>query len=214
MRAKRQIITISRQFGSGGHNIAKRLAKRLEIPFYDEEIIVEAAKESGIDPEMVKALEETPTNSLLYSLSSSAIFGGGSFSPVVDLPMTDKVFLAQSEVIRQYAEAGSCVIVGRCGNFVLRDDPDAVDVFIHRDLEERINQVAKLYDLTQKKAAESVKKVDKQRSGYANYYSDRNWGQADNYDLALNSGLLGEDGCIEVIITFLNRMALRKKARG
>ncbi|MGL4283198.1 AAA family ATPase [Eubacterium aggregans] len=143
MCTKRQIITISRQFGSGGHNIAKRLAKRLKIPFYDEEIIVEAAKESGIDPEMVKALEETPTNSLLYSLSSSAIFGGGSFSPVVDLPMTDKVFLAQSEVIRQYAEAGSCVIVGRCGNFVLLDDPDAVDVFIHRDLEERINKVAK-----------------------------------------------------------------------
>ncbi|MEG2419439.1 MAG: cytidylate kinase family protein, partial [Eubacterium sp.] len=77
MSTKRQIITISRQFGSGGHNIAKRLAKQLDIPFYDEEIIVEAAKESGIDPEMVKALEETPTNSLLYSLSSSAIFGGG-----------------------------------------------------------------------------------------------------------------------------------------
>ncbi len=209
----RIIITISRQFGSGGRNIAKRLAKKLDIPFYDHELIIEGARESGIDPEMVKALEETPTNSLFYSLSTSSIFGGGSFSPIVDLPMTDKVFLAQSEVIRNFAQQGSCVIVGRCANYVLRDDPDTVDIFIHRPTEKRINQVSKLYDLTRKKAKEYVKKVDKQRAGYYSYYSDKNWGQADNYDLCINSEMLGEGGCVDVISQFIEKMNLRKKTR-
>lgn len=209
----RIIITISRQFGSGGRNIAKRLAKKLDIPFYDHELIIEGARESGIDPEMVKALEETPTNSLFYSLSTSSIFGGGSFSPIVDLPMTDKVFLAQSEVIRNFAQQGSCVIVGRCANYVLRDDPDTVDIFIHRPIEKRINQVSKLYDLTRKKAEDYVKKVDKQRAGYYSYYSDKNWGQADNYDLCINSEMLGEGGCVDVISQFIEKMNLRKKTR-
>jgi len=208
------IITISRQFGSGGRNIAKKIAKAMDIPFYDNELIIEGAKESGIDPDMVRALEETPTNSLFYSLSTSSVFGGGQFSPIIDLPMTDKVFLAQSEVIRKFAEKGSCVIVGRCANYVLRDNPDTLDIFIHRAVDERVNQVAKLYDLSQKKARETVKKVDKQRSGYYSYYSDKNWGQADNYDLALNSGLLGEDGCVAVIQSYIDKMMQRRKVRG
>lgn len=210
----RIIITISRQFGSGGRNIGRKLAKNLGIPFYDNELITESAKESGIDPDMVKALEETPTNSLLYSLTTGSVFGGGSFSPIIDLPITDKVFMAQSEVIRRFAQEGSCVIVGRCANYVLKDDPDVLDVFIHRDVDERINQVSKIYDLSRKKAKETVKKIDKQRSGYYSYYSDRNWGQADNYDLCLNSGMLGEDGCVAVIEAYIERMNMRKKTRG
>ncbi|MDD2415014.1 MAG: cytidylate kinase-like family protein [Eubacteriaceae bacterium] len=208
------IITLSRQFGSGGRNIGKKIAKKLDIPFYDNELITEGAAESGLDPDMVKALEETPTNSLLYSLSTSSVFGGTQFSPIIDLPMTDKVFLAQSEVIRKYAQAGSCVIVGRCANYVLKDNPNTLDIFIHRHVDERVNQVAKLYDLSQKKARETVKKIDKQRSGYYSYYSDKNWGQADNYDLALNSGMLGEDGCVTVIQAYIDKMMQRRKVRG
>lgn len=211
---ERIIITIARQFGSGGKNIGQKLAKALNIPFYDQELIDEGAKESGINPEMAKELEETPTSSLLYSIASSSFFGNGHFSPTVDLPITDRLFLAQSEVIRKFAEEGSCVVVGRCANYVLRDDENAIDVFIHRDFDERVNQVAKLYDLNQKKAEETVKKVDKKRSSYYSYYSDKNWGQADNYDLCLNSGLLGEDNCVDLIVEFVDRMAKRKKARG
>jgi cytidylate kinase len=214
MADTRNIITISRQFGSGGRNIGAKLAKKLGIPFYDHELIMEASKDSGIDPEMVKALEETSTSAMMYSLSTSSIFGGGAFSPIIDLPMTDKVFLAQSEVIRNLAAQGSCVIVGRCANYVLRDDPDVVDLFIHRDRDERINQIAKLFDLTQKKAAETVKKVDKQRANYYSYYTDKNWGQAENYDLCLNSGKLGEDSCVETIVLFIDKLNTRKRIRG
>lgn len=212
--SERIIITIARQFGSGGRNIGKKLAKALEIPFYDQELIDEGAKESGINPEMVKDLEETPTNSLLYSIATSSFFGAGHFSPTVELPMTDRLFLAQSDVIRKFASEGSCVIVGRCANYVLRDDEDTVDVFIHRDFEERVNQVSKIYDLNLKKAEETVKKIDKRRSNYYSYYSDKKWGQADNYDLCLNSGALGEDSCVDIIRAFIEKRNIRKKARG
>ncbi|MEF9918394.1 MAG: cytidylate kinase-like family protein [Eubacterium sp.] len=211
---ERTIITIARQFGSGGRNIGQKLAKALEIPFYDQELIDEGAKESGINREMVKDLEESPTNSLLYSIASSSLFGTGHFSPTIDLPITDRLFLAQSDIIRNFADKGSCVIVGRCANYVLRDAYDTIDVFIHRDFDERVNQVSKLYDLTMKKAEETVKKIDKKRSSYYSYYTDKRWGQAENYDLCLNSGLLGEDSTVEIIKAFIDKRKLRKKTRG
>ncbi len=211
---ERIIITISRQFGSGGRNIGKRLAKALDIPFYDSELIDEGAKESGINPEMVRDMEETPTNSLLYSIATSPFFGTSHFSPSVELPLTDRLFLAQSEVIRKFADQGSCVIVGRCANYVLREDPDVVNVFIHRDFEERVNQVAKLYDLSQKKAEDLVKKTDKKRSNYYAYYSDNRWGQAENYDLSIDSGKLGEDSTVSLIVDFIEKRNLRKRIRG
>ncbi len=212
----RMIITISRQFGSGGRNIGERIAKKRGIPFYDNELIIEGAKESGVDPEMVKSLEETPTKAMLYALSGG---GGGSFfggfSPVIDMPITDKLFVAQSEVIRRFATEAEkgCVIVGRAADYVLRDDPDTLNIFIHRDFDERVNQVAKRYDLTRKKAHDRVKKIDKQRAGYYSYYADKHWGQVDNYDLCLNSGILGEDGCVAVIDATIDNMLLRRKAR-
>ena len=206
------VITISRQFGSGGRNIAKQLAKILDIPFYDQELIVEGAKESGLDPDMVKVLEETSGSGLLYSFTPNTVFGG-AFSPVVDLPMTDKVFLAQSEAIRKFAQEGSCVIVGRCANYVLRDFPDVLNVFIHRDFEERVNQTSKLFDLNKKKSLELVKKTDKQRASYYSYYTDNHWGLAENYDLSLDSGKLGEDGSVFIIKSFLEKMELRNKSR-
>lgn len=208
----RIIITISRQFGSGGHNIGKKLAKSLDIPFYDQELIDEGAKESGINPEMVKDLEETPTNSLLYSIATGSLFGG-HFSPTVELPITDRLFLAQSDVIRRFAQKGSCVIVGRAANYILRDDPDVINVFIHRDQDERINQVSKLYNLSRSKAAETVKKIDKQRGSYYSYYTDRNWGLAENYDICLNSGFLGEDSCVAIICDFIEKHLTRNKGR-
>lgn len=208
----RIIITISRQFGSGGRNIGRKLAKALDIPFYDQELIDEGARESGINPEMVKDLEETPTNSLLYSIATSS-FLGGHFSPTVELPITDRLFLAQSDVIRKFAEKGSCVIVGRAANYILREDPDVLNIFIHRDQDERINQVSKLYDLTYKKAADMVRKIDKQRGSYYSYYTDRNWGLAENYDLCLNSGLLGEDNCVALIRDFIEKNRIRVRAR-
>ena len=210
----RTIICISRQLGSGGKNIGQKLAKQLGIEFYDQKLIEETAKESGMCRETVEELEETPTNSLLYSMYSTPFFGGFGFNPVVDLPMTDRLFVTQADIIREAAKKGSCVIVGRCADYILKDDPDLFTVFIHRDQEERVNQISKTYDISLKKAEELVKKGDKKRSHYYNYYSDRHWGEAENYDMTINSDILGEDYTVELIVKCLEKRALRIKARG
>ncbi|MBM6968388.1 MULTISPECIES: AAA family ATPase [Pseudoramibacter] len=210
----RVILTFSRQFGSGGSNIAKRLAKELAIPFYDQELITESAKDTGIAPNMVKALEETPTNSLLYAIAAGTAYGGAvTPSALTALPMTDRVFLSQSDVIRRYADEGSCVILGRCADYILRKDPDAISVYIHRDHDERVHQVAKLYDKTEKKAAEMVKKMDKRRANYYAYYTDKRWGDAENYDICLNSGVLGEDGCVDLLKMTVDAILTRRQSR-
>lgn len=210
----RVILTFSRQFGSGGSNIAKRLAKELVIPFYDQELITESAKDTGIAPNMVKALEETPTNSLLYAIAAGTAYGGAvTPSTLAALPMTDRVFLSQSDVIRRYANEGSCVILGRCADYILRKDPDVISVYIHRDHDERVHQVAKLYDKTEEKAVEMVKKMDKRRANYYAYYTDKRWGDAENYDICLNSGVLGEDSCVDLLKTTVNAILTRRKSR-
>ncbi|NLN98634.1 MAG: cytidylate kinase-like family protein [Eubacteriaceae bacterium] len=210
----RKIITISRQFGSGGKNIGERLALKLKIPFYDSALIYESAKKTGLNPEIVKDLEESPSNSLLYSLVANSFLGAGSFSPIMELPIIDKIFIAQSKEIRKIAEAGSCVIVGRCGNYILRDDPDLYSIFIHRNLEERIHQVSKINNLSLAKAEELVHKTDKRRKNYYNYYTDEEWSKAENYNLSLDSGMLGEDGCVDLIESFIEKSEIRKKIRG
>ncbi len=209
----RKVITISRQFGSGGKNIGKRLALKLKIPFYDNALIYESAKKTGLNPEIVKEMEETPSNSLLYSIATNSFLGVGNFSPIMELPITDKIFIAQSEEIRKIAKAGSCVIVGRCANYILQDDPDLYSIFIHRNLEERIHQVSKINNLSLGKAEELVHKTDKRRKNYYNYYTDEEWSKADNYNLSLDSGMLGEDGCIDMILDFIEISETRKKIR-
>lgn len=210
----RIIIALSRQFGSGGHNIGKRLAKALDIPFYDEELIVEASRKSGITEGMVKAVEEGPAGSLLYAIAAGSPFATGTTNVVLpEMPMADKVFIAQSEVIHQYAKNGSCVIVGRCADHVLKNDPDLLSVFIGRDRDERVQQVRKIYNLNEKKAADLVKKTDKRRASYIAYYTDSRWGAAENYDICLDSGTLGEDGCVAVLKAAVENAVKRRKTR-
>lgn len=210
----RIIIALSRQFGSGGHNIGKRLAKVLDIDFYDEELIVAAAQKSGITEGMVKAVEESPAGSLLYAIAAGSPFATGTTNVVMpEMPMADKVFIAQSEVIHQYANKGSCVIVGRCAEHVLQKDSDLLSVFIGRDREERVQQVRKIYDLSERKARELVKKTDKRRTSYISYYTDTRWGAAENYDICLDSGTLGEDGCVAVLVSAVENAIKRRKTR-
>lgn len=209
----RTIITISRQYGSGGRNIGRKLAKALDIPFYDKDLIYEAAKESGISPDVARDLEERPTNALLYSYSPTSFFSMANYSPEIKLPLTDLLFLAQADTIRKFADMGSCVIVGRCGNYILRDDPDTIDLYIHRAFGDRVNQVQKREDIPHREAVDLVKRTDKQRQNYHNHYTDFKWGESDNYDLVLNSGMLGEDGAVEVIEKFVEMYAIRRKSR-
>lgn len=208
------IITISRQYGSGGRNIGKKLAKLLDLPYYDKQLIYEAAKESGINADIAKDLEERPTNSLLYSYAPTSFFAASPYTTNIELPLTDLLFLAQSDTIKRFADQGSCIIVGRCANYVLRDNSDVVDVFIHRDFSERINQIAKIEGLTAKQARDLVKKTDKHRANYYNHYTDFKWGDINDYDLCLDSGTLGEDGCADVIACFIEKAKVRRKTRG
>lgn len=198
----KSIITISRQFGSGGREIGKKLAQKLDIPFYDKELIALAAQKSGISPEVLENIDEKAANSLLYSLSIGMYgFGtSGRFSP--DLPMNDKLFLIQSEIITEAAKEGPCVIVGRCADYLLRDEPDAVHVFIHASLEKRRERVMRLHNLSAQKAQEMMIKTDKKRANYFNFYTSLKWGQIENYSLCVDSGAIGVDNAVDLIAQF------------
>lgn len=196
------VITIGRQFGSGGHDIGKKLASLLEVPFYDKELLTEAARSSGLSEEVFKSYDETPTNSLLYSLSVGAYSMGGMGSSYVHMPINHQVFLAQFDAIKKIADRGACVIVGRCADYALNGRPHCLHVFIHADITERIRHVSERYQMSEKEAADLIAKTDKRRQNYYHFYSGKKWGALESYDLTLDSGRLGIDHAAQLIRTF------------
>ena len=195
------VITISRQYGSGGRLIGQMLAKELNIPFYDKELIAVASKESGIAQGIFEKADEQASNSLMYTLSMGMFptAVGSSFS---NMPMNDRVFLIQSDIIRRFASEGSCVIVGRCADYVLRNDPNAVNVFIHSDQESRIKRAIDSYQIPADKARAFVVKTDKRRATYHDYYTGVKWGRAENYHLCIYSDFIGLEGAVQTIRAF------------
>jgi cytidylate kinase len=200
------IITIGRQCGSGGREIGKRLADRLGVPFYDRKLIELAAKESGIDPTVFEHVDETATNSLLYALSMGAFTLNST--GIVESSLNDKVFFASAEFIRKAAAKGSCVIVGRCADYILREDPALLSVFLHGDQKKRVARIAEEYHYNFDKAEEVVRKLDKQRANYYHYYASQKWGTLTNYDLTMNTSTLGIDGTLELL-----ELAARQKMK-
>lgn len=170
------VITISREYGSGGREIGERLAKELDLPFYDKELIFMAAKESGLSEEFIKKTEQVKSTSFLYGLYMGA----------QQLPMSDQVFLVQSKIIRQVAEQGPCILVGRCADYVLRERKDLLNVFIHAPLEYRIRRVRDQYEKTGN-LEDLIRKKDKKRAAFYNYFSQNKWGDARHYHLAISS---------------------------
>ena len=197
-----KIYTIGREFGSGGREVGEKLAAKLGIKLYDKELLQQAAKDSGFCEEIFENHDEKPTNSFLYSLVMDTYSLGYSNS-YVDMPINHKVFLAQFDTIKKLAERESCVIVGRCADYALEDNPFAVSVWIKADLDVRIQRIKKLYDLSDNKAADMIQKTDKRRASYYNYYSSKKWGEAKSYDLCLDSGQLGIDGSIDLILKYI-----------
>lgn len=204
MAEKKTIITIGRQYGSGGHEIGATIAQDLGIKLYDKEMLRRAAKESGLCEELFEMHDEKPTNSFLYSLIMDTYSLGYSPSTYADMPINHKVFLAQFDAIKRIAEDGSCVMVGRCADYALEGHEDVVNVFIYADLEQRIRRVARMYDLTDAKAKDIIIKTDKKRASYYNYYTNKTWGDAKSYDLCLNSAKLGVGGTAKAIIDYVN----------
>lgn len=207
--AKKIIITIGRQFGSGGRYVGRLLAEKLDIPFYDKELLSEAAKQSGICEEIMEEHDERPTRSLLFSLVTGMQHHVGTGSFYMDMPLNHRIFLAQFDAIRKLAGEGSCVIVGRCADYVLRDDPDTVSVFVKADMPSKIARAVKYYGVEEDKAEDRIRKADKQRASYYNYYATATWGDVENYDLVVDTGVLGVEGAVELIAKFLE---LREKA--
>ena len=192
------IITIERQYGSGGHLIGEKLAESLGIPFYDSELIKVAAKESGICEEIFESFDEKPTTSFLYSLvmyPNSLGYNSNSF----DLPLNHMVFLAAVDTIKELASKGPCVFVGRCADYALEDFDNCISVYVHAPFEDRIKRIENEYGIPNGKSKEMLMKKDKQRSSYYNYYSSNKWGDAKSYDFCLNSSYLGIDGSVDLI---------------
>lgn len=203
------IITIGRQFGSAGREIGEKVAEHFNIKCYDKELLTRAAKESGFCEEMIQNHDERPTNSFLYNLVMDTYSFGYNASAFVDMPISHKVFLAQFDTIKKIANEGPCIIVGRCADYALADYKNSVHMFVHSNLDKRIKRISEKYDLTDAKAKDMILKKDKQRQSYYNYYSSKKWGQTDSYDLAVNSGTLGVDGTVKLLIQFVENFESR-----
>ena len=200
--ANNTIITIARQYGSGGHDIGKKLAEELKIPFYDKELLERAAKDSGFCQEIFENYDEKPTNSFLYSLVMDTYSMGYSTAAFAEMPLNHKIFLAQFNAIKDIAKEGPCVIVGRCADYALADFPNVLNVYLYADLQSRIARIARRHDVTDAKAKDLIQKTDKSRASYYNYYTNKKWGEATGYDLCLNTASLGIDGTIHMIREF------------
>ena len=201
--ANNTIITIARQYGSGGHDIGEKLAEELKIPFYDKELLERAAKDSGFCQEIFENYDEKPTNSFLYSLVMDTYSIGHSTAAFAEMPLNHKIFLAQFNAIKDIAKEGPCVIVGRCADYALADFPNVVNVYLYADMQSRIARIARRHDVTDAKAKDLIQKTDKGRASYYNYYTNKKCGEATGYDLCLNTASLGIDGSIHMIREFV-----------
>lgn len=202
---KKIAITIGRQYGSGGREIGQKLADALHIKCYDKEILSESAKNSGLCEEIFHNNDEKPTSSFLYSLVMDVTGGSYSGAAYLDMPINHKVFLAQFHTIQDIAEKESCIFIGRCADYALQSNPNLIRIFIHAPLEQRRKRIAERHNLTENKAKDYILKTDKKRSSYYNYYTNNKWGEASNYDLTINSGLLGIDGTVKILTDVIQK---------
>ena len=204
-----KLITISREYGSGGRVIGRIVAEKLGVPLYDKDIITMAAEESGLSPDVIESAELQAKSSFSYTLSSAVSFGEGFTGEAIS--MNEKMFLAQFDVITEIGARGEGVIVGRCADYVLRDDPSVVNVFIYGEKEDKLHRCVNEYGDDEKEALKKMSTYDKARRNYYNYHTSRKWGEYSNYDLAVNSSLIGEQGAADVICAFLKAREELKK---
>ena len=179
------VVTIGRQYGSGGKEIGKKLAEALGVTFYDEELVTMASEKSNINKEVLSNADERATGSLLYALVMSGGLRGLTTPLQYEMPINDKLFIAQSDVIKKLAKDGPCVIVGRCADYVLENERcKTLNIFLYANMEYK---------------TERIQKTEKQRRSYYNYFSDKEWGNMNSYDLCIDVSTIGIDGAVELI---------------
>lgn len=190
-----KIITIGREYGSGGRKIAQKVAEALKLVYYDNEIIDMAAQEMGYDVDMIRHVAETKSSSFLYTMTTGAF----------DLPLNDKVFAMQSQIIKHLADHDACIIVNGCADYILEDYDQVLRVFVHAPVASRRQRVLNEYHEDEGDVEKKVHKMDKRRSSYYNYYTTNKWGNLKNYDLTINSDL-GLDEAAKMIVEAYQNM--------
>lgn len=198
------VITISRQYGSGGREIGKALSEALSIPYYDNELIALAAQESGFSADLFKNADQNASNSLLFSLSMY-----GSATGTYNMPLGDQVFVIQSDIIKKVAQKGPCIIVGRCADYTLREQKNCLSVFLCAPLEVRINHAIKNYGVDAKKAREIITKTDKKRSVYYAHFTGEKWGSSENYHITIDTSRIGIEGTSRALAAIARDIASR-----
>ena len=193
------IITISREYGSGGREIGSKLAEKLGIKFYDNELLDRAAKDSGICQELFENHDEKPSSSFLYSLVMDTYSMGYASAALSGMPINHKVFLAQFNAIKEIAKEGPCVMVGRCADYVLQDVETSKSIFLYAPYEVRLATVMGRYSLDEKKADKLIQKVDKDRSYYYNYYTDQYWEDMENYDVCFDTNAFSQEQLLDLL---------------
>ena len=195
------IITIGRQHGSSGREIARLLAEKLNYKCYDKEIVDEAANHSDFSRDLIDAFDE--------KRMSAFILHAGGYGLNENFRLNMQVVSAQFEAMRNIAEKGNCIFVGRCADYILRDHDDLISVFILGDMDERLKCLERRQGLDEVEARKKIKEVDKDRSGFYRYYSDQTWGDAQNYDMCINSSKLGVEGTVQVILDYIKARGLK-----
>lgn len=204
---KKILITISRQYGSGGREIGEKLSKALNIPFYDKQLLEIAAKESGIDKELFETEGES-TSRGFHLLAAMGYTLGSPITSINEMSLNDRMYLVQSEVIESIAMQGSAIIIGRCADYVLKDFPECINVFIHADMPSRVERANTSYEIISDDMEKEIDRIDKRRANYYNYYTDNKWGKAENYHLSINSSKFGINECVRVIKQMAEEKAL------
>ena len=209
--SKNILITIARQVGSGGREVGELVAKNLGIDYHDKSLINMAAEKSGLSPEVLHNTDEKATPSFLYSIA----MGGMGMVPFThgmpyDTPINDRLFVLQSGIIEELAKSHSCVFIGRCADFVLRDFDNVLRVFVYADIEKRAETIAKRNDISISEARNLATKLDKKRSNYYGYYTSKKWGRSENYDLMIDTTKIGVEGAAKIIEEYVKLMNTEK----
>lgn len=200
------IVTVSREAYCGGDELAKMLADKAGFKFYDREIISLASQKSGIHEEHFESVEKKPTNSILYSVVMGMYSSRGAYVKLDDVLTDDKIYKVQADIIRDMAAQGNCVFVGRCSDYILRNNEKCFNIFLRGDLNDRVKRAMDEQNTSEAEAKKIVSRADKKRRSYYNYYTNREWGNINNYDIALNLSKISEKDAVDVILNYLEKV--------
>ncbi|UOO38234.1 cytidylate kinase-like family protein [Oscillospiraceae bacterium CM] len=205
------ILAISREFGSGGRQVGEKLAARLGVEFYDKAIIRLAVEKSGLPYDLVEQSEEHIPSSLLYNFPAEASYDALTVSAFFDTPVNDKTFQSEALVLRELSK-NSCVIVGRCADYILKDDPAVIKIYLSATLADRASRAVSEYGFPAEKALEKIRRIDKSRANYYKYYTGQNWGNIHNYDLVINTSTVGISAAVSIILALLEEKGFNTQA--